>query len=40
VDKNIVIGQLPAEALEKTSLGLHIKPLRDRIRDAACHHAF
>jgi hypothetical protein len=37
MDQHVIIGQLTAEALEKTSLGLHIKPLRYRIGDASGH---
>jgi hypothetical protein len=37
MDQHIVVRQLTAEALEETSLGLHIKPLRYRIGDAKGH---
>jgi hypothetical protein len=37
MNQYVIIGQLPTEALEKASLGLNVKPLRNCIRDSTGH---
>ena len=37
VQQHIVVGQLLTQTFEQTRLGLHKKPLRDRIGDASSH---
>jgi hypothetical protein len=40
MNQHVFVGQLTAQALEKTSLGLHMKPLRYRIWDASSHASY
>jgi hypothetical protein len=37
MDQHVIIGQLTAQALEKTSLRLHMKSLGYRVGDATSH---